>query len=133
VAGPLPAPASEDQTWLVGDAAEVRDLPLGRLLLIDGRGRGLRGSWHLDRGLVNLSVWREDRCVETFHLSVADAGRLAAFLVECLGEAAVVGGRGVAPPRSSGRRVGRRGGGGGAALARALRTGRAHLATWIAP
>ena len=70
---------------------EVRQLPVGRALFMDERGLGLRATWHPERGIVNLSVWREDRCVETFWLSIADAGRLATFLVEGLADAATAG------------------------------------------
>ena len=66
---------------------EVRQLPVGRALFVDDRGLGLRATWHPERGIVNLSVWREDRCVETFWLSLADAGRLASFLVAGLADA----------------------------------------------
>lgn len=62
--------------------AEVRQLPTGRLLAVDDRGVGLRATWHLERGIVNLSLWRDDTCVETFHLSIEDAGRLTGFLVD---------------------------------------------------
>ena len=68
--------------------AEVRRLPMGRALFVDERGMGLRATWHPERGIVNLSVWRGDRCVETFWLSLADAGRLASFLVTGLADAA---------------------------------------------
>jgi hypothetical protein len=54
---------------------------------MDERGMGLRATWHLDRGIVNISVWRDDRCVETFWLSVTDAGKLVHFLVQGLTEA----------------------------------------------
>ena len=67
---------------------EVRQLPVGRALFVDERGLGLRATWHPERGIVNLSVWREDRCVETFWLSLADAGRLASFLVTGLADVA---------------------------------------------
>ena len=67
---------------------EVRQLPVGRALFVDERGLGLRATWHPERGIVNLSVWREDRCVETFWLSMADAGRLATFLVGGLADVA---------------------------------------------
>ena len=66
---------------------EVHQLPVGRALFVDERGMGLRATWHLDRGIVNLSVWRDDRCVETFWLSVTDAGNLVQFLVGGLTEA----------------------------------------------
>jgi hypothetical protein len=69
-------------------AAEVRHLPTGRLLAVDERGVGLRATWHLDRGLVNLSLWRDDHCVEAFHLSIEDAGRLTGFLVDGFAQAA---------------------------------------------
>jgi hypothetical protein len=55
-----------------------------RHLAIDERGVGLRATWRLERGFVNLSLWRLDRCVETFHLTPAEAGRLIGFLVEGL-------------------------------------------------
>jgi len=65
---------------------------VGRALFVDERGIGLRATWHPERGIVNLSVWREDRCVETFWLSLADAGRLATFLVSGLADAATSAG-----------------------------------------
>jgi hypothetical protein len=71
----------------MGQLAEVHDLPVGRVLFADEQGVGLRATWHLEHGVVNLSVWRENRCVETFRLAVGDAARLAGFLVEGLGEA----------------------------------------------
>jgi hypothetical protein len=67
---------------------EVRQLPAGRALFVDERGVGLRATWHLERGIVNLSIWREDRCVETFWLPVADVGRLVSFLVGGLSDVA---------------------------------------------
>jgi hypothetical protein len=57
------------------------------MLALDDQGIGLRATWHLERGFVNLSLWREDRCVETFHLSVGDSARLVGFLVDGLSEA----------------------------------------------
>jgi hypothetical protein len=72
----------------VGD---VRRLPVGRELFVDGRGHGLRATWHLDEGIVNLSLWRDDRCVETFQLPVADVARLVGFLVDGLAGAADAG------------------------------------------
>ena len=67
---------------------EVHPLPIRRDLFVDERGMGLRVTWHLDQSLVNLSIWRDDRCVETFRLSVPDAARLASLLVTGLGAAA---------------------------------------------
>ena len=67
---------------------EVRQLPVGRALFVDERGVGLRATWHPERGIVNLSIWREDRCVETFWLPVADVGRLVSFLVGGLSDVA---------------------------------------------
>jgi hypothetical protein len=60
--------------------AEVRQLPVGRILAVDERGIGMRCTWHLERGFINLSLWRDDTCVETFHLTPADAARLVGFL-----------------------------------------------------
>jgi hypothetical protein len=58
-----------------------------RHFAIDERGIGLRATWRLERGFVNLSLWRADVCVETFHLTPAEASRLIGFLVEGLARA----------------------------------------------
>ncbi|MBA2751131.1 MAG: hypothetical protein H0U41_02690 [Actinobacteria bacterium] len=57
-----------------------------RHLAVDERGVGLRATWHLARGLVNLSLWRGDRCIETFHLTPVQAGQLVGFLVSGLAD-----------------------------------------------
>jgi hypothetical protein len=70
----------------VGD---VHYLPaLGREFFLDESGTVLRVSWHLDRRLANMSVWRGDRCTETFQLAAADAARLIAYLADGLASAA---------------------------------------------
>ena len=97
------------------DAGAVYHLPVRRRhLAIDERGIGLRATWHLDRGFLNLSLWRDDRCVETFHLTPVEVGRLVGFLTTGLADAvpAVDHGSPVAavpaPAEPSGRdRVGR--------------------------
>jgi hypothetical protein len=66
--------------------AEVRQLPVGRILAVDERGIGLRATWHLERGFINLSMWRDDTCVETFHLTPTDAARLVGFLTSGLAD-----------------------------------------------
>lgn len=66
--------------------AEVRQLPVGRILAVDERGIGMRATWHLERGFINLSLWRDDVCVETFHLRPSDAAHLVSFLVRGLAE-----------------------------------------------
>lgn len=55
-----------------------------RHLAVDDRGVGLRATWRVERGFVNLSLWRQDLCVETFHLTPAEASRLIGFLVDTL-------------------------------------------------
>lgn len=52
-----------------------------RALFTDVRGAGLRASWHAEKSVVVLSLWREDLCVGTFSLSPQDAVRLAEFVV----------------------------------------------------
>lgn len=52
--------------------------------MVDDEGRGLRATWRPDRGFINLSVWRDQRCVETFHLTPADAGQLIGFMAGAL-------------------------------------------------
>ena len=58
-----------------------------RHLAIDERGIGLRATWRLEQGFINLSLWRHDVCVETFRLTPVEASRLIAFLVEGLARA----------------------------------------------
>lgn len=72
--------------WSV-ESGRVHPLPVGRELFVDERGVGLRATWHLEHGFVNVSIWRGDSCTETFHMSVPDAARLVGFLAEGLGEA----------------------------------------------
>jgi hypothetical protein len=70
------------------ESGAVRALPVGRHLAVDERGVGLRLTWRLDHGFVNLSLWRDDTCVETFHLRPSDAAELVAFLTRGLADAA---------------------------------------------
>jgi hypothetical protein len=67
--------------------ADIRALPVGRAFFADERGVVMRTTWHLDRGFLNLSIWRDNLCVSTFQLAVADTARLVGFLVDGLGEA----------------------------------------------
>ncbi len=81
-----------------------------RHLAIDERGIGLRATWRLEQGFVNLSLWRHDVCVETFRLTPAEASRLIGFLVEGLARAVPEPpGAGAAPCRRAApvRRAGR--------------------------
>ena len=55
-----------------------------RFIVLDERGVGLRATWHPERGFVNLSLWREDRCVETFHLTPGTASDVMAFVMRAL-------------------------------------------------
>jgi hypothetical protein len=59
-----------------------------RLLLPTARS-DLQATWHAERGLVTLSLWRGDVCVGTAQLSGEQAGELSAFLARHLGLAAV--------------------------------------------
>jgi hypothetical protein len=69
--------------------AEITPLhPPRRELFADERGAGLRATWHAERELVVFSLWREDTCVGTFRLPIADASRLRDFLAAHLREQA---------------------------------------------
>ena len=58
-----------------------------RHLAVDERGVGLRATMRLERGFVNLSLWNNDVCAQTFHLTPVEASRLVGFLVEGLARA----------------------------------------------
>jgi hypothetical protein len=64
----------------------VGTLPTGRHLATDERGVGLRATWRLDHGFINLSLWRDGVCVETFHLTPSAAADLVGFLVDGLAD-----------------------------------------------
>lgn len=51
-----------------------------RALFTDERGAGLRASWHPERDVLVLSLWRGHVCVGTFRMEPDDAERLGAFL-----------------------------------------------------
>ncbi|MBA2530086.1 MAG: hypothetical protein H0V19_09055 [Euzebyales bacterium] len=61
-------------------------VPPRRELFPDPRGVGLRATWHGERELVVLSLWREDSCIGTVRLGPDEATRLATFLASHLGE-----------------------------------------------
>ena len=58
--------------------------PVHRHLGVDERGVGLQATWRPRHGFVNMSLWREDRCVETFRLTPSEAARLVGFLADSL-------------------------------------------------
>ncbi|HSJ83461.1 MAG TPA: hypothetical protein VLA91_06555 [Acidimicrobiia bacterium] len=70
-----------------------------RELISDGDRSALRATWHRDSGFVVISLWRDDTCVATSHLTPGEAGRLASFITGGLAEIATEahrGGSGVA-------------------------------------
>ena len=62
--------------------AKARPLPEQGSIFLDARGgeRVLRVSWHLDNGLVVLSLWRENVCSGSFRLAVDDVPEMIATL-----------------------------------------------------
>ena len=78
--GPAPLPESAP-SGARDQASNLVGLPFSRReLFADDRGAGLRASWHPERGIVVLSLWKGDVCAGTFRLPVDEAPRLAAFL-----------------------------------------------------
>lgn len=65
---------------------ELAALPLGRsVALPDVRGdRALQVTWHDDRGVVVVSLWRDGRCAGTVRLDRAEAAAMIAALAEGL-------------------------------------------------
>jgi hypothetical protein len=72
-----------------GGTFSVSDV-LGRYLAVDETGTGLRATWRPGQGITNLSLWRGDQCVATFHLSTEQMGDLIAFLGTSLAAACPV-------------------------------------------
>lgn len=69
---------------MMGSRVQQDNAELERHFVVDDEGRGLRATWRPDRGFINLSIWRDQRCVETFHLTPADAGKLIGFMAGAL-------------------------------------------------
>ena len=74
----------------MGFGAEPAVPDVGSMMALDERGIGLRATWRMNYGFINLSVWRDDTCVETFHLTPANAAAFVTFLVEGLADVASV-------------------------------------------
>jgi hypothetical protein len=99
----------------VGFGAEPAVPSVASVMAVDDRGIGLRATWRLNHGFVNLSLWRGDTCVETFHLTPSDAATFLTFLVEGLAAVATVAPAAVVrpirpdeepvPPEAPGRRA----------------------------
>ena len=49
---------------------------------VDERGNGLRVSWHEDKGLAVLSIWRGDECVATVRLRGNELMRLSTLITQ---------------------------------------------------
>ena len=66
--------------------AEVIPLPGRGAYFPDARGtdRLLRVTWHPEAGLVVLSVWRDDQCVGTLRMPIADVPDLIKTLADGL-------------------------------------------------
>lgn len=62
--------------------------PTVRHLSSDEQGVGLRATWRPGLGFVNLSLWRGQRCTETFRLTPVEAAKLVGFLASSLASAA---------------------------------------------
>ncbi len=68
---------------------EVHPLPDRRSeFIVDGDHSELRATWHLDAGLVVISLWRGDTCVATSRLTPSEAARLGGFITTGLADLA---------------------------------------------
>jgi hypothetical protein len=72
-----------------GGTANVPEI-MSRYMAVDEKGTGLRATWRPAQGFTNLSLWRGDECVATFHLSTGQMGELIAFLGTSLAAACPV-------------------------------------------
>ncbi|GAB2776336.1 hypothetical protein GCM10027020_32010 [Nocardioides salsibiostraticola] len=69
--------------------ATVRPLPPTGDVFLDARGgdRVLRASWHTDKGLVVLSLWRDNVCAGSFRLTVDEVPAMIEMLRSGLDQA----------------------------------------------
>ena len=67
--------------------SDLAELTVTREFFVDARGIVLRTTWHQHEGLVVLSVWHGERCAGSVRLPVAEAARLAGFIVACAADA----------------------------------------------
>jgi hypothetical protein len=74
---------------------DLRRLQPRREFFLDDRGHGLQLAWDPSREVVIVSIWRDDRCVGTVRLPVAEVPRAGGFLMAALNDWV---GR-VAPPK----------------------------------
>jgi len=68
--------------------AGIVALPVRGDVFLDARdeGRALRLTWHHERELVVLSLWRDDACVASFQLAKEDVPAMVDSLVRGLAE-----------------------------------------------
>ncbi len=61
---------------------KARPLPETGSIFLDTRGgdRAMRVSWHHDRGVVVLSLWRENVCAGSFRMAIDDVPDMIATL-----------------------------------------------------
>ena len=72
---------------IVDNVVESHGFPARREIFVDDQSHGLRITWHVSEAIFVVSIWRGDRCIETFHLDPAEAARLAAFVGTSLASA----------------------------------------------
>lgn len=69
--------------------AEVHPFPGQRREFIgDGDHSALRATWHRESGFIVVSLWRDDTCVGTSHMTPQEAGRLAMLITGGLADLA---------------------------------------------
>lgn len=69
--------------------AEVHRFPdQRREYIADGDHSALRATWHYDAGYFVVSLWRDETCVATSHLTPKEAGHLATFITGGLADLA---------------------------------------------
>ena len=87
---PVSEPVDGGRCAIQPEAMTAAPIPLhGRWVWdLRGDGRAVRVSAHADEGMLNVSLWRSDRCVGTARLAPADVGSLVAALTDGLAEIA---------------------------------------------
>lgn len=103
----------DDRSMERGQAEQASSTYLGSLMMFDEQEVLLRATWRPVHGFFNISLWRDGRVVETFHLKPEAAADLTSFFMRAFAgsvpaprsQLRLVPTTSTSTPRSSARRL----------------------------